>query len=231
MGSANASGAAFDSNGNFYQAEPRGNRVTRINPDGSRVVVADQLNTPVGVQVDAANNLYVCNCGSGEILKFDSAGNRSVFAADADLMQCPNGLTMDTQGNLYAVTFSAGNVLKVTPGGDVSRLAELPTLPGGPNPVGLGHITWHDGNLFVTAIGIGVVYRMADDGSAGETLAGVPYAFSNTDGEAGEATFSKPNGIAISADGSKLFLNVSEPAWPSDATALHPASLRVITGF
>ncbi|MEQ8956247.1 MAG: ScyD/ScyE family protein, partial [Gammaproteobacteria bacterium] len=56
-----ASGAAFDRDGNFYQAEPRGNRISRIATDGTRTVVADGLNTPVGVQVDDDGNVYVCN--------------------------------------------------------------------------------------------------------------------------------------------------------------------------
>lgn len=226
-----ASGAAFDDAGNFYQAEPRGNRVTRINTDGSREVVANGLNTPVGVQVDDQGNLYVCNCGAGEILRFDSGGERTVLAGNSELLACPNGLTIDDSGNLYAVTFAAGNVLKISPDGEMNLLAELPTLSGGPNPVGLGHITWHQNALFVTAIGSGVIYRLNDDGSAIELIAGTPFAFTNTDGSGDEVTFSKPNGIAISTDGTKLFVNVSEPAWPSDAQGLHPASVRVISEF
>lgn len=226
-----ASGAAFDSEGNFYQAEPRGNKVTRINRDGSREVVADNLNTPVGVQLDDDSNLYVCNCGANEILKFDVDGARSVLASEPDLMACPNGLTIDGAGNLYAVMFGAGNVVKISSAGKLSLLGQLPTLSGGPNPIGLGHITWYDGELFVTAIGTGVVFRMADDGSNLQTIAGIPFAFSNLDGGGAVATFSKPNGIAISDDGKKLFVNVSEPTWPQAATALHPAAVRVIEGF
>ncbi len=226
-----ASGAAFDAEGNFYQAEPRGNKVTRINQDGSREIVADNLNIPVGVQLDNNSNIYVCNCGTNEILKFDVSGTRSVFASDPDLMACPNGLTIDDAGNLYAVMFGAGNVVKISAAGEPELLAQLPTLSGGPNPIGLGHITWYDGQLYITGIGTGVIFQMADDGSNLQTIAGIPFAFSNLDGDSGTATFSKPNGIAISDDGKRLFVNVSEPAWPQNATALHPAAVRVIEGY
>lgn len=225
-----ASGAAFDVEGNFYQAEPRGNRVTRIASDGSRTVVADGLNTPVGVQLDAAGNLFVCNCGGSEILRFTPAGERSVLVNDPGILQCPNGLTIDEGGNLYAVTFSAGNVVKITPDGELSVLAELPTLSGGPAPVGLGHITYGNDALYVTAIGAGMVYRVSLAGEV-ETVAGIPFAFSNIDGAVESATFSKPNGIALSADGERLYINVSEPTWPTDATGLHPAKLRVVSGI
>ena len=225
-----ASGATFDGLGNFYQAEPRGNRVTRISPDGTRSVVADNLATPVGVQVDENGTLFVCNCANSEILKFDSNGNRSVLVRDQDILLCPNGLTMDDLGNLYAVTFGAGNVVKIAQDGSLEVLAELPVLTGGPSPVGLGHITWGLGQLFVTAIGTGVIYRVGLDGSS-EVLAGIPFAFSNNDGNADTASFSKPNGIALAADGTRLFVNVSEPGWPTDATGLHPAKVRVISGF
>jgi len=225
-----ASGAAFDEEGNFYQAEPRGNRVTRINRDGSREVVADQLNSPVGVQVDGEGNVYVCNCGTSEIVKFDAAGERTVLASDADILLCPNGLSSDDEGNLYAVTFGAGNVVRLTVDGQLSILAELPVLTGGPYPVGLGHITFGNGSLYVTTIGTGEIYRVSLDGEF-EKIAGLPFAFSNIDGGVEEASFSKPNGIALSAERDRLFVNVSESAWPVDAVGLHPAKLRVITGI
>ncbi|MEQ8954070.1 MAG: hypothetical protein RL120_08030, partial [Gammaproteobacteria bacterium] len=163
-------------------------------------------------------------------LKLTPSGGRIVLIQNSDILQCPNGLTSDDAGNLYAVTFAAGNVVRITPEGELDVIAELPTLSGGPNPVGLGHITFGNGGLFVTAIGTGVIYRVGLDGSV-STLAGIPFAFSNIDGAADTATFSKPNGIAISADGSRLFINVSEPTWPGDAQGLHPAKLRMISGF
>lgn len=225
-----ASGAAFDSEGNFYQAEPRGNRVTRINLDGSREIVADDFSTPVGIQIDSSGNLYICNCGAAEIVKISASGERSVLVQDADILKCPNGLSSDDQGNLYAVTFAAGNVVRISPQGEMQLIAELPMLGGGPQPVGLGHITYGNGYLYITAIGTGVIYRVSLEGEI-EIIAGRPFAFSNIDGDEDIATFSKPNGIALNAAGDQLFVNVSEAAWPNDPTGLHPAKLRVISLF
>jgi len=225
-----ASGSAFDNDGNFYQAEPRGNRVIRISRDGERRVLAANLKTPIGVQVDKIGDVIVCNCAGSEILKIKQNGEASVFAADAELMQCPNGLTQDDAGNFYAVTFGAGNVLKITPEGVVSLLAELPVLTGGPNPVGLGHITFANGVLYVTAIGTGMIYQVTLTGES-TALAGIAFAFANVDGAGDVATFSKPNGIAASPDGKRLFINVSDPTWAANPSGLHPASIRVVSGF
>lgn len=225
-----ASGATFDNAGNFYQAEPRGNRVTRITPEGERSVVAEGLNTPVGVQVDTQGNVLVCNCTAAEIVKITPDGEKSVFVHDADLLQCPNGLTQDDAGNFYAVTFGAGNVLKISAAGEMAVLAELPVLAGGPNPVGLGHITYANDRLYVTAIGIGVIYEVSLDGVV-VALTGRSFAFANVDGIGSDVAFSKPNGIAASADGRRLFVNVSDPGWPVNPAGLYPASLRVISGF
>jgi len=225
-----ASGACFDAEGNFYQANPFGGSISKVYPDGTadhRWWTTD-LQTPIGLEADAQGNLYVCNCAGATIGRISAEGY-SVFA-ESDLFQCPNGLTQDEEGILYACNFNDGKVLRIDTEGQVSEVVELPVLTGGANPVGNGHLIYSKGWLYVTAIGRGEIYRVAPDGSSYELVAGKAFGFANEDGVAQDATFSKPNGIAASITGDTLYVNVSEPIWPQDPTALHPARVRMVIG-
>ncbi|MDE2437100.1 MAG: ScyD/ScyE family protein [Sphingomonadales bacterium] len=79
-------GLAFDSNDRMYVLEMSGNhhvptpftgRVTRLEPNGSRKIIADGLMFPTGMTYGPDGNLYVSNFGfgtppgSGQILKID----------------------------------------------------------------------------------------------------------------------------------------------------------------
>jgi len=226
-----ASGACFDTEGNFYQSNPFGHSISKIEANGAvnHEWCMEGMKTPVGLESDSKGSIYVSNCGLNEIGKISPDGKYQTFAK-SELFKCPNGLTQDDVGNLYACNFSSGHILKITQAGEVSVLAELPTLKGGPNPVGNGHIVYSNGWLFVTTIGTGELYRLGLDGSFNR-IVGKPFAFKNTDGDASTATFSKPNGIAASVTGDTLYINVSEPSWASNPAALYPAKVVMITGI
>lgn len=230
-GFAGASGACFDAAGNFYQSNPFGNKISKRSADGTLELdwATDSLALPIGLAADRKNRIYVCNCSGNSIRRVLPSGKTERFA-ESELFKCPNGLTIDPDGNLYACNFGDGKVLKITPDGTVSQLAELPVLSGGPSPVGNGHVTWKNGFVFVTTIGRGEVYKIAPDGTS-EHIAGAPLALKNIDGPALEAGFSKPNGIAASPTGDTLYINVSDPSWVQNPTALHPARLKMLTGI
>lgn len=226
-----ASGCCFDGKGNFYQSNPHGNQISRRTPDGKIQFdwVTEGLNTPIGIVANRAGDLFVCNCGSNSIRKITPDG-KSLKFAESKLLNCPNGLTIDDEGVLYACNFPDSKVLKIDQQGQVSVLAQLPVLRGGPSPVGAGHLTFANGQLFVTAIGAGQVYRLTLKGEL-QLLAGKANGFSNQDGPAAEATFSKPNGIVADKDGRRLYVLCSVPTWPKNPQGLHPTRLRVITGI
>lgn len=225
-----ASGACFDSQGNFYQSNNAGNRVSKIHADGTIELdwATEGFNLPIGVIADSNDNIYVCNCAGNNVSKITPDGTISSFAS-SPLFNCPNGLTIDPDGNFYVCNFSDGKILKITSEGMVSELAELPVLTGGPSLVGNGHLTYSNGYLFVALIGSGQIYRLCPTGEA-EVIAGQPFGFSNNDGPALQATFSKPNGIVASVTGDTLFVNGSEGTWPTNPSQLHPANVRMITG-
>ncbi|GJM34216.1 MAG: hypothetical protein DHS20C18_32170 [Saprospiraceae bacterium] len=230
-GFAGASGACFDADGNFYQANPHGNKVSKKGVEDTLNVdwAIDGFSTPIGIVADSENNVFVCNCSSNTISKITPAGMVTEFASDT-LFRCPNGLTIDDQNNLYACNYGNGGVTKITPDGTVSLLAELPVLTAGPNTIGCGHLTYNKGFLFVTTVGTGQVFKVSLTGET-EAIAGVPFGFDNTDGPASTATFSKPNGIIASQTGDTLFINDAEPIWPDGTLGLHPAHVRMVTGL
>jgi sugar lactone lactonase YvrE len=62
-----------------------------------------------------ADNIYVSCYGSGTIDKFDSSGNRSVFATG---LNHPTGLTFDSRGNIWAAEGGNGTIVKFDSSGN-----------------------------------------------------------------------------------------------------------------
>jgi len=226
-GFSGASGSRFDSQGNFYQSNPSGGRVSKRSTDGSvdlNWVTQGMNGGPIGITNDKEDNLYVCVCGSNTIRKVTPDGTSTLFASSF-LFKCPNGITIDPDENLYVCNFNDGRIIKITKSGVISSFKVLPVNGG----IGNGHLTYSNGFLFVATIGVGQIFKISLSGES-ELIAGKFRGFSNVDGPALEATFSKPNGIAASATGDTLFVNCSVPSWPTSSTALHPGLVRMITG-
>ena len=86
--------------------------------------------------------------------------------------------------------------------------------------------------LFVNSHGSSRIYQVDLDGQ--RTLLAGSGVRGNLDGPAEVATFSRPNGIAVSTTGDTLFINSSIPtidnpsqnSWP-----LNPSVIRVVTGL
>ena len=213
-----ASGNGMDSEGYLFQSNIRGNKISRIAPDGTVAMFTDEgIEAPVGIEIDADDTLWVANCGSASIQRVTKAGVSTRFVQD-ELLQCPNGITLDDAHNLYVANFNNGDVVKVTPAAEVSVLA---TLPGGNN----GHLVHHAGALYVVDRGGHRVYRVGLDGEI-DLVAGSGQRGS-TDGDAATATFSFPNDLGFSPDGSILYVNEIS-AITGDHTELAPMRVRRI---
>lgn len=224
-GLAGASGNDFNSQGTLFQSNIAGNRISQIpSIGGVSTFTTNGISNPVGIAIDADDTLFVCNCGNGTIQKVSPSGQSIPFASDP-MLQCPNGGIIDHHGNLYVSNFSNGNVIKITRDGTPSIFA---TIPGANN----GHLTFYapDSVFYVASHGSSSLYRVSMLGDvilvAGTGVRG------NLDGPGTQATFSRPNGMAISATGDTLWVNTSIPTMDGpNFQPLNPSIVRMVTGL
>ncbi len=144
-------GLAFDSTGNLYVANAGLKNVVRITPAGvaSTFVApgAGGLGFPVGIAVDASDNVYVSsftNGTNGSILRYTQAGASSIFNNTA--VKSPGSLAFDAAGNLYAANGTDNTVTRITPDGNgapfgtnlgvdgIGGIAVAPTATGTDHP-------------------------------------------------------------------------------------------------
>ncbi|NCY17326.1 MAG: hypothetical protein EBX39_11265, partial [Actinobacteria bacterium] len=179
------------------------------------------LNSPTGVAVDAAGNLYILDNQYRQVLKVTTGGTLSVVAGTGNFgaptpgaatssdLKFPSGIALDSSGNLYIADSGSNQVLKVTSGGTLSVFAGtgstgLPTA-GPATSSKLGTLTGiavdADGNVFVSDSTNNVVEKITPAGAltvvAGTGYAGAPTAGPIADTELGGST----NGVATDASG------------------------------
>ncbi len=102
----------------------------------------------------------------------------------------PTGLATDEEGNLYIADTLENAVRKVTPEGVLTTFAS-----GLSEPMGL---CWKDGALYVVETGANRIVKVQD--GAVSLVAGSG-AEGSQDGNADEASFSMPQGVAVGDDG------------------------------
>ena len=95
-----------DDFGNLYVACYADNAVTKIFPDGRRVIyVKDKkINGPIGLAMDVYGNLYVANYGNDNILKVNKRGEVSILLGN---VKKPYGLYL--KGNMLFVSSQGSN--------------------------------------------------------------------------------------------------------------------------
>lgn len=213
-----ASGNTFDSKGNLYQSSIGGNFISKISTEAKVSVIARSgLRNPVGIAVDDDGNLFVCNCGSNTIQKITPDGKSTQYCK-SNLFRCPNGIARGKDGVLYVCNFGNGDVIKISTDGKASRLT---TLPGGNN----GHLTLHEGYLFVVARSDNRIYKVDLEGNA--TYFVGSGARGKADGKPDECSLSLPNSIVVSPDGKYLYVNETSPT-SGDPNILGPTRIRRI---
>lgn len=212
-----ASGNDFDADGNLIQSSIAGGTVSLITPGGQANIIASGLAGPVGVAVLDDGDILVCNCGGNTIGKISPSGSVTTFASGSSF-NCPNGIDVDGQGNAYVANFSDGRVIKITPNGTTSTFT---TIPGGNN----GHLLIKGDFVYVVARGSNQIYKVTLSGSASVFAGTGERGLRN--GSADQATFSLPNDIAFSPDGTKMYVNDVRNISGANST-IAPVVVRVI---
>lgn len=139
---------AVDGAGNIYVADNGNNMIRKITPDGMVSTLAGNgsvgsangsgasatFNSPFGIAVDAAGNVYVADSGNNLIRKITPGGVVSTFAGSgargasngtgaSATFNTPSGLAVDGSGNVYVADENNNLIRKITPAGVVSTLA------------------------------------------------------------------------------------------------------------
>jgi len=227
----NPTGIVTDATGNFYITDAGNHKIRKIAVNGDvtdfagsgNVGINDGLgtvasfDTPEGIAIDAAGNLYVTDVKAGLIRKIGPAGLVTTLAGTAYStandqgtglgvsFDEPYGIAVDSQGNLYVCDAIANKIKKVSPTGftttfagstksyaDGTGTAAEFSLPTGITIDAAGNLyvadTFNERIRKITPAG--VVTTLAGNGATGLY-----------DAAAGSALFNMPYNLIVAANG------------------------------
>ena len=146
--SGGAFGVAVDALGTIYVADAGNNQIETISPSGIITIIAGSptpgsangtgtaasFHTPIGIAIDASNNLYVTDELNNLIRKITPAGVVTTFAGSGAAGETdgtgtsatfnrPIGIAVDPNGNVYVADYGGNTIRKITPSGVVTTLA------------------------------------------------------------------------------------------------------------
>jgi uncharacterized protein (TIGR03437 family) len=147
-------GLAVDGNGNLYIADTGNHRVRKVDPGGTITTVAGagrlgdsgfsgdngpataaKLNSPSGVALDAAGNIYIADTGNGRIRKVDTSGTITTVAgrgngfvlgnggpATSAELANPSDVAVDAKGNIFIADVGNSAIRKVDSAGTITSV-------------------------------------------------------------------------------------------------------------
>ncbi len=156
-------GVVLDSAGNLFVTDTDNHTIRKITPAAvvttfagaagqagstDATGTAARFNTPRGIGIDSANNLYVADGGNHTLRKISPAGVVTTLAGSAGLagsadgsgaaarFDQPRGVAVDRDGNVFVIDYNNQTIRRVTPAGAVSTVAGSPGQLGNVDDTG-----------------------------------------------------------------------------------------------
>ncbi len=239
-GKVNPASTATDRTGNIFISDDVEHRVRKVSPYGVMTTVAGtgepgyngegdattaQLNSPLGLTLDSADNLYIADANNNRIRKLTPAGVISTvvgngmpaFAGDGGAavgasLNHPTSVAWSTTGVLYIADSHNQRLRRVSSSGQIATIAgngrEGFSGDGGSAtraqlnyPCGLA---FRNGVLYVTDFGNHRIRRLTSDGVMTTFVGNGVRAFAGDGGDARRASLNYPQSVAFDVSGNLL---------------------------
>jgi gliding motility-associated-like protein len=208
-------GIVSDAAGNLYVSDQVYSLIRKITPDGQVTTLAGNpqvlgatdgtgsaatFNSPRGMAIDAAGNIYVADQANNLIRKVTAAGEVTTYAGSGAVgsvngpvnsasFNTPTAVGLDDLGNLYVSDSGNGSIRKITPAGVVSTFVTGLNFPRELRVDGTG-------NIYVAEQNGNTIKRISPAGVA-TIIAGVGKA----DASGKKASIQGPIGLAMDGKG------------------------------
>lgn len=206
-----------------HQGAASGIATLSVQVASGSVPLAARFCMPLGLAIDASDDLYVADTGNQTIRKITHDGVVSTvaglagYAAHADGLGAssrfsgPVGVRVDATGKVFVGDSGNDAIRQITAGGSVTTLAGLPGNLGNGVPTdGTGAAASFyrpyavdldaSGNVYVADYGLGGIRKVTPAGVV-TTIAGVSGSAGSADGTGAAARFSGPSGLVVVASG------------------------------
>ena len=228
---------AVDVAGNLFIAETWNHRIRKVDTSGIISTVAGNgepgfsgdggpatqasLQTPDGISIDAAGNLFISDVGNNRIRKVDTSGTISTVAGNGESgfsgdggpatqarLHTPIAITVDAADNLFITDAGNNRIRKVDANGTISTVAGggEPEFAGdgGPAiqaslhfPTGIG--IDRTGDLLIADFGNNRIRRIDTNGAISTVAGNGEPSFLGDGGPATQASLNRPIAITVDA--------------------------------
>lgn len=232
---------AVDASGNLFIADHFNSRIRKVGTNGIITTVAGNvgyssdgdtatntsLNTPTGIAVDAAGDLFIADSGNNCVRKVGTNGSIIIVAGNGTGaysgdggaatnagVAYPSGIAVDAAGNLFILDGNDSHIRKVGTNGIITTVAGNGTNGYLGDGGAATNAELNDpfdvavdaaGNLFIADSSNHRIRKVSTSGII-TTVAGIgTNAFSGDGGAATNAAMAYPSGIAVDAAGN-LFI-------------------------
>jgi hypothetical protein len=239
---------AADGAGNLFVADTNNETIRMVTPAGVVTTLAGtvrvsgsvdgtgsaaQFNTPLGLSVDSAGNLYVADSGSNLIRKVTSSGVVTSLAGSkgntgfddgtgaAAQFNAPAGICSSNAGNFYVADAGNNTIRMITPAGVVTTVAGSARDRSNFSRDGSVAVARFDfpsgvavdstGNLFIADTGNSTIRLLTPAGIV-STLAGIAGLRGMVDGVGSAAELNSPGGLAIDGTGTLHVADIDNSA-------------------